>query len=148
LAHWFTPPPQNNIKQKTLYTRMKFSFSILTIYTLIFAFTAMPSMSAFACGKSGSCGNNETQENTTPQKSCCAEEQAQPCGDEKDCAGDCGGKGCQCASSFTHVPLLLHSIENPISPVAFLPKKAIWYYLNKIPNAVYLSIWLPPKINA
>ena len=114
----------------------------------MFAFTAMPSMSAFACGKSGSCGNNETQENTTHKKSCCAEENEQPCGNEKDCAGDCGGKGCQCASSFSHAQLFIQLFENLISPIATLPKKATWYYLNKIPNAVYLSIWLPPKINA
>jgi hypothetical protein len=128
---------------------MKLSISILTIYTLIFAFTAMSPVSVFACGKSSGCGKKETCENTTSKKSCCSaeKEQAQPCGDERDCAGDCGDKGCQCAASFSHAQLFIQLVENLLSPIAFLPKKATWYYLNKIPNAVYLSIWLPPKIN-
>jgi hypothetical protein len=143
------PPKKNKINKNTFKPSMKFSISILTIYTLIFAFTAMPSMSVFACGQSGGCGEKETCENTTHKKSCCAEEkeQTQPCSDEKDCSGDCGAKGCQCASSFSPVPLFIPLLENLLSPTAFLPKKATWYYLNKIPNAVYLSIWLPPKIN-
>ncbi|MFN4254585.1 MAG: hypothetical protein ACK4Q5_06230 [Saprospiraceae bacterium] len=31
-------------------------------------------------------------------------------------------------------------------PLTETRTKADWYFLNKIPAAVYLSVWLPPKI--
>jgi len=120
------------------------AFSIL----LVCAFSAAPTAAAFACGTGADCCKKEAK---TERKACCqqTEGHAAPCQKHKDCGGNCGDNGCPCPSHSTTCgfqPPALMSFEPSRLSVPDALTKADWYFLNKIPAAVYLSVWLPPKI--
>jgi hypothetical protein len=142
------PPPKTKAIKKPLEIGMKFLTSILLPVALMLAFVAAPINTAVACGGSESCckkgGEKEKGNN-----SCCESktDNSKPCNEEKDCGGDCGKKGCHCPSTFSTAQLAVPIPLKLAFPNFCPPKKAAWYYLNKIPKAVYLAIWLPPKIS-
>lgn len=111
---------------------------------LAFAFSAMPKSAAFACGKGADCCKKEDKKE---RKSCCDAHGDRP---EKDgCGGDCGKKDCPCPHAMPYASSALPAdhFQTPTRlPLAETRSKADWYFLNKIPAAVYLSLWLPPKI--
>ncbi|MBL7780781.1 MAG: hypothetical protein JNM22_06150 [Saprospiraceae bacterium] len=127
---------------------MKFLSSIFLPFALMLVFLAAPTSNAFACGGGESCGKREEQKGSQ-EKSCCSQETdySKPCNDKKDRGGDCGKKNCHCPTTFSHGQIAVAAPLKLALPIYCLPKKAAWYYLNKTPSAVYLSIWLPPKIS-
>ena len=125
---------------------MKILTSILLPFLLAFAFVAAPTGEAVACESGGGCCKKEAK---SEQKSCCSDngDQSSPCDDGDGCGGDCGHKGCHCpptcpVAQIANIPV--RPALNPPTPT--LSGKAAWYFINKIPCAVYLSIWLPPKL--
>jgi len=104
----------------------------------------MPTTTAFACGKDGDCCKKELKKEG---KTCCDAHSERP---EKD---DCGSSGsehhCPCPhpapSTLSALPADHFQISERL-PLAEARSKVDWYFLNKIPAAVYLSVWLPPKI--
>jgi hypothetical protein len=139
---------KNKIKQKDVIDGMKFLTSILLTVALMLAFVAAPTSTAFACGGSENCCKNGGEEEKG-NNSCCENEteNSNPCNEGNDCGGDCGKKGCHCPVTSSHAPGLLSHHSKLPHPFFDLSQKAVWYYLHKIPKAVYLAIWLPPKIN-
>lgn len=108
-------------------------------FLLVFAFAAMPTTTAFACGKDEDCCKKEVKKEG---KTCCDVYGERP---EKD---DCGKHRCPCPPAPS-APSALPTDHFQISerlPLGEVHSKADWYFLNKIPAAVYLSVWLPPKI--
>lgn len=121
---------------------------LLTSILLMLAFAVAPTSTALACGGSESCCKKEGQKEKG-ENSCSDNEteNSNPCNEKKDCGGDCGNKGCHCPTTFSTAQLIV-SLPIKFALSNFCPpKKAAWYYLNKIPKAVYLAIWLPPKIS-
>ncbi len=128
---------------------MKLIASIFFTFALLFAFVAASTTSAFACGASSkSCCKKEVKEETKKDndtKSCCDKKGK----NKKDCSDDCGKKGCHCPQqTWSNALMIAPIIEMKLSKHNFsYTSKTNWYYLEKIPNAVFLSLWLPPKIN-
>ncbi len=132
---------------------MKFLFSIFFSSVLVFVLVALPTSNASACG--GACCKKEQKEVKKEKKNCCSKKKKN-CNDNKEnqddkngCDGDCGKKGCHCPQQTSYNT----SMISPIIELKF-PKhnysyksQTNWYYLEKIPNSVYLSVWLPPKIS-
>ena len=113
------------------------------------AFAAVPSNKALACsGKKDGC-QKEVQKEKEKQSTCEKEAgHSSPCKHKGDCGGKCGDKGCDCPAAFPTAQTAFTSIDFTLRPpTRYLLSKADWYYLHKIPNAVYLSIWIPPKIS-
>jgi hypothetical protein len=127
---------------------MKLLTPILLTVALMLAFVAAPTNTAIACGGSGSCCNKEVQKEQT-KNACCmsGKEGSSSCNKEKNCGGDCGKKGCHCPTIFSVTPMAVPTATKLVLLNFSPPKKAAWYYSNTIPNAVYLAIWLPPKIS-
>lgn len=113
-------------------------------FLLVFAFAAMPTTTAFACGKGADCCKTAVKKEG---KTCCDTHGDHP--EKDDCGGGCGKKGCPCPHPAPSAPSALPPAHNPFyAPHLCIEQqsKADWYFLNKIPAAVYLSVWLPPKI--
>lgn len=112
-------------------------------FLLAFAFAAMPTAAAFACGEGVDCCKTAVKKE---RETCCDTHSDRP---EKDgYGGDCRKHGCPCPHPAPNAPAALPA-EHPFFAQGSLTarrSKADWYFLNKIPAAVYLSIWLPPKI--
>ena len=146
-TQYFKPFQQNN-KTNYFCVRFKQMLRVLTAislpFLLVFAFSAMPTAAAFACGKGADCCKKEDKKE---RKSCCDAHGDRP---EKDgCGGDCGKKDCPCPHAMPYASSALPADHSQIParlPLAETRSKADWYFLNKIPAAVYLSLWLPPKI--
>ena len=123
---------------------MRFLTAISLPFLLVFAFSAMPTTAAFACGTGANCCKKEVKKEAD---SCCKSHGENE--KKKDCDGDCGKKGCPCPHPASSAPSALPATNvqfSPSQPRIEQQSKANWYFLNKIPAAVYLSIWLPPKI--
>ena len=119
--------------------------SIFFTFTLIFAFVAVPTNSAYACGGgSKSCCKKEVKKDDDT-KECCGKKGK----NKKDCDGGCGKKGCHCPQQTSHNTTIIAPIIVITLPKHNFSYKSLsnWYYLEKIPNSVYLSLWLPPKIS-
>ena len=119
---------------------MRFSLSILPLFLLVFTFSAHPTNNVSACGGEDSCCKKEPREDDTD--TCCKTDQTK----QNPCKGD--KKGCPCPYSSSNTPSALPD-DFPFSqklPAIGCNSKAAWYFLNKIPPSVYLSVWLPPKI--
>lgn len=133
---------------------MKLLSSIFFSFALVIAFVALPSSNAFACG--GSCCKKEQQEvkkdKEIKEKSCCCKKKKdnkEEKNDKKGCGGDCGSDGCHCSSStfsFGAATLICQISLQSVATDFYLPKTN-WYFDEKMPNSVYLSVWLPPKIS-
>ena len=121
---------------------MRFITLLFSTTVVLLVFAALSPSTAIACGEN---------------KVCCTEKKTQDCentplknsNDKQTCGGTCNDNTCHCPQ------VLLNLITDlPTEQVQVLPwrlilekqSKADWYFLNKIPAAVYLSIWLPPKI--
>ena len=125
-------------------------FTLITLpFLLAVAFATLPVSTALACSGDSACCKKEVKQ---PQKerNCCATKQAKshPCKKQNDTDGHCGKKSCPCPQSS---PAPAAALPAEIQLGRLLPyskpqTKAGWYFLTKIPAAVYLSIWLPPKI--
>ncbi len=128
---------------------MKFFTSIFFTLSLMFAFVATPTNSAYACGgDSKSCCKKEVKNETTKgndTQNCCGKKGK----NKKGCDGDCGKKGCHCPQQTSHNTSIIAQIIEMKFPNHNFTYKSLtnWYYLEKIPNSVYLSLWLPPKIS-
>jgi hypothetical protein len=125
---------------------MKFFACIFLPFILTFVFGAMPNSNVYAC--ESNCCKKEVKTKETKQNCCSKDnENTQPCSEKKDCGGDCGQQGCHCPSAFFPVISTVFLVDLPVLPTFNAPlSKADWYFQNTIPSAVYLSIWLPPKI--
>lgn len=125
---------------------MKSLVSISLTFVLTLAFLAAPTTFALACGGHGSCCKAETKHE---KQGCCEKgtDASGPCKEKKGCGGDCGNKGCHCSVTSAHAPALLSEPSRLALLVFDISQKVAWYYLNPIPNPVYLAIWLPPKIS-
>lgn len=132
---------------------MKFLFSIFFSFLLVFVLVALPTSNASACG--GACCKKEQKEVKKEKKNCCSKKKKK-CNDTKEnqedkngCGGDCGSTGCHCPSPTFHFSAIsiirAFDLQAVISDF-YLPKTS-WYFDEKIPNSVYLSLWLPPKIS-
>lgn len=123
---------------------LRLPIAISLQFLLVLAFSAMPMAAALACGEGADCCKKEVKE---ASKSCCEAHNDRP---EKDnCGGDCGNHGCPCPAPApnAHSALPAEHFQIPARlPIAETRSKAGWYFLNNIPAAVYLSVWLPPKI--
>lgn len=154
---------------------MRFLTSIFSTFVLVIALVALPNGKAMACGEA-CCKKEQKQEvkkENTPiknkkaccstkkktlkedndkKKSCCSKNKNTQTKDEETedgCCGKCNGEGCQCSSSNFHFGTInitqLHDYQQ-IALDSFLYKTS-WYFNKKMPNAVYISVWLPPKIS-
>jgi hypothetical protein len=124
---------------------MKLMTSIYFTLALMFAFVAAPTNSAFACGGgSESCCKKEVKKDSDT-KSCCNKKGK----NKKGCDGNCGKKGCHCPQqTCSNASIIPQIIEINFPKHNFsLKSQTNWYYLEKIPNSVYLSLRLPPKIS-
>lgn len=124
---------------------MKLITSIFFTFALIFAFAAVPTNSAYACGgDSKSCCKKEVKKNDDT-KECCGKKGK----NKKGCDGDCGKKDCHCPQQISHNTSIIAPIIEMKLPNHNFSYKPLtnWYYLERIPNSVYLSLWLPPKIS-
>lgn len=122
---------------------MRLFASLSLPFLLALAFFALPTTAAFACGRGADCCTKEVKK---AAKNCCNAHGDHE--EKKGCGGDCGKKGCPCPSSALGTPTALPA-EHPALAQRLSTEtrsKADWYFLNKIPAAVYLSVWLPPKI--
>jgi hypothetical protein len=141
---WFFQNNKTSIFAFVSKQMLRVLTSISLPFLLVFAFSAMPTAAAFACGKGADCCKKEVKKEG---KTCCEAH-----GDHSkkdDCGGDCGKKGCPCPHPAPNAPSALPADHFQIParlPLAETRSKADWYFLNKIPAAVYLSLWLPPKI--
>lgn len=128
---------------------MKLTTSIFFTLALMFAFVAAPTNSAVACGGgSKSCCKKEVKkevEKDNDTKSCCKKKGK----NKKGCDGDCGKKGCHCPQqTCSYASIITPTIELKLPKHNYSYKsKTNWYFLETVPNSVYLSLWLPPKIN-
>jgi hypothetical protein len=125
---------------------MKFLTSLFLTIFLTFVFSATLTTETYACGVDCCKTEVKTQESN---QSCCSSssEDAQPCSEKNDCGGDCENNGCHCPQTITFAKIALISSDFCLIFPFFAPlSKADWYFQNTIPSAVYLSIWLPPKI--
>lgn len=113
-------------------------------FLLAFAFSALPTTAASACNKGAGCCNNEAVK--VPKT--CSEAYGDRSG-KNGCGGDCGNQDCPCPHPAPNALSALPTdhFQTPTQlPLVETRSKADWYYLNKIPAAVYLSVWLLPKI--
>lgn len=106
----------------------------------------------FACDKHNATASVHKPEKkvSCEKKSCCCKnsESKKSCDKHKSCDGKCGDKSCCCAPNFSFAAITTVVIDIKLkNPTIFLSSKASWYYDEKIPNSVYLAIWLPPKIS-
>lgn len=126
-------------------------FSAYIVYSLLLTclFSALSSTPALACGGSKGCCKKETAK--TVRKTCCNTSEQTGCDfckTHKGCKGNCSGKSCPCSHSTNSGFQAFLTQGVFVCPLPEDPSftKADWYFLNKIPAAVYLSIALPPKI--
>ncbi len=120
--------------------------SIIRICILVSVFFALPIPAAVACGGGSDCCKKEIKTDT---KNCCQTDAA--CSDspqqQDNCGGDCGKQGCPCpqvAFGLAGLPVEIQTCA--AFPAPGIASKSVWYFLNRIPKDVFLSIWLPPKI--
>lgn len=133
----------------------------LRLVTLLFMFSlfAISANRAWACGKERT--QSETKSASTGiQKSCCSESKdIAPCSDdakhqhsEAECPCDHDNGGCHCPGCG----LICHAGAGSVSETS-LPSEAslhndsvqkmAFYFADHLPEAVYLAIWLPPKVD-
>lgn len=127
---------------------VRFLTTISIPIMLVILFTGF-STTAVACAGSGGCCKKEVK---TSEKSCCKKANSldKTCKDHTACKGSCGDSGCpcpqsSCTSNFQALASAVFVFPNSWD-ASDIHTKADWYFLNKIPAAVYLSVWLPPKI--
>ena len=106
----------------------------------------------FACDKHNATAsvNKIEKKATCNKKSCCCQhlESKKSGNKHKNCSDKCGDKSCCCSPNFSFSAVQTVPIDIKLkNPTIFLSYKAGWYYDEKIPNSVYLAIWLPPKIS-
>ncbi|MFN5238408.1 MAG: hypothetical protein ACK5FV_14670 [Bacteroidota bacterium] len=135
------------------------SFRPVTLLLFLSLFAASAN-SAWACGDEHSRNAVQTQQ-AVSEKSCCAKEEAQTsCSDDSthqhsdsNCPCDHGNGGCHCPGCG----MVCHSgtasaLETPLTFAVSLfcdsVRKLAFYFAEHLPEAVYLPIWLPPKIGA
>lgn len=119
---------------------------IKTHILVLFAMTLVFSTSALACGSS--CDKSEVEnkskihhETHSEKKSCCSSENEQ----EQDCGGNCSDSSCHC-STTVYIPILLFDFDWTRTD-NFMQMDREWAYVRHLPQAVYRSIWQPPKIS-
>ena len=140
---------------------MKFRIGILFLFSL-FA-TASPN-------RVEACSNDDTGHATqfhdkSNQKSCCSDKKqgdVMPCAQNEDvcnrshpgqsCPPDddgCGGCHCPGCGTVSHSGATFALETQPLFPLSDLNaslQKQAFYFSDQLPEAVYLPIWLPPKI--
>lgn len=133
------------------------------LFILLSLFVALSANSARACGDSQAVKH----EQRASKKSCCkggGDKNASCCSEKtgactqdhhgKNCTGHKGGGGCHCPCGTTtgsHAGSLIADFSSAFSPlsdssVAVL--RQAFYFAQHMPEAVYLSIWQPPKLGA
>lgn len=114
---------------------------------LILGFLLIPRVDAVACGGNKECCKKEVKTTKYHKNGCGDSSKKQHEKDSKkhDCGGKCGDTACHC-------PVSVHfAVSNFINIT--LPKSIIitsitdWHFLDENRQSVYLSLWLPPKIN-
>lgn len=111
------------------------------IFFLFMLLLAVPTSAALACGNNAE--TEKTEETSSCQqakKGCCGNNQDE----SEDCGGACGNDACHCPVSI-NIPLFLNDLTSSIQ-VDFNRVNSMCTYVLHLPKAVYLSIWLPPKI--
>jgi hypothetical protein len=126
---------------------MKFFANLFLPIVLMLVFGLLPTTNVAACGND--CCKKETKKAAQKSSECCQKgaNKDAPCEKNNDCGGDCQGNSCQCAPIIIFI-----SPKNEVGWVDLKPTyfvistKANWYFLQKIPTDVFLSIFLPPKL--
>lgn len=136
--------PKNENQYNDVLQNMQILTSMIFSFALMLAFVSAPADTAIACSKGGNCTKMEVKKN------CCGEkddDHFKPCSKKDGCDGECGQKGCRCPQTCSVGQFLDTPIQFALNPfISHFSSKADWYFLNKIPAAVYLSVWLPPQI--
>lgn len=132
-------------------------FRCITLLLLLSLFAAS-AHSAWACGSESNDHRPKAKQESS-EKACCSEgkapvaEDSQPQHDGSDCPCDHEHGGCHCpgcgmvGSSGAAFTLAV----SPVPATASLPivvQKMAFYFAEHLPEAVYLPIWQPPKLDA
>jgi len=117
--------------------------NITHILFLFLIFLVIPTSTILACENSSdkaevvstSCSK---QDDHSEKKSCCDS------GDES-CDGFCNNNSCHCPVSV-NTPIFKNNYQSKLNN-NFKLLDNNWAYVQLIPKAVYISIWLPPNIS-
>lgn len=137
---------------------MQYRFGILFLLLILFVASANYS---WACGRNNNDLEGMFQEESS-EMSCCSKDESNipsandsehphsnpgcPCNHENSgchCPG-CGLTGCSSAAFAGDMPPSFALFP----PLSFSDQKMAFYFAGHLPEGVYLSIWLPPKIGA
>tara|TARA_R110001592_G_scaffold62406_4_gene191028 strand:- start:4727 stop:5080 length:354 start_codon:yes stop_codon:yes gene_type:complete len=111
------------------------------ILTLLLTLLVISTSAVLAYGNSSkkeiteknSCSKEDTH---SEKKSCCEK-------DDNDCSGACDNTFCHCPSAV-NIPVFTNDLQLSNTKNCMFSVND-WAYVQHIPNAVYLSIWQPPK---
>lgn len=122
---------------------MKNKTQILILFLVLLV---VPTDTVFACGSSSEKDKTEktscsTKDSHTEKKSCCDTKNKEDDG----CNGACNNSFCHCPSSV-NITFFFNDFQLSNTINLKLLNNG-WTYVQHIPNAVYLSIWQPPKIS-
>lgn len=117
-------------------------------FVCFIAVEAIPVSKAYACGNSKSCCKTMAKKGCKG-KCCCIKDLQKNRANkkQKDCGGNCNGKGCPCPQSSN---IQFGNISSQFElnlPTILLSAVEGWYYIQKIPMPGFLFIWLKPKIS-
>jgi len=131
-----------------------------SLFALLFFFAAIPASSVQACGNTETECTNELRKDTTP-KPCCSKNDTEKqsansntCGNNSDAECPCDHQhgNCHCPGCGIFHLNIIFNIDPAIAlkPDFFTAtsQKKAFYFSDHLPEAVYLPIWQPPKLNA
>ena len=130
------------------------------LFLLLSLFAAVPTDYAWACGNHGNRSTAGFQQDAH-RKSCCGRKDERfaiaehQCNCEKEhpgqpCSGNAGGH-CQCPNVGGGCASALVSglpISSNTLPTDVTAMRQAFYFAERQPEAVYLSVWQPPKLVA
>ena len=109
----------------------------------------VPVSKIYACGGNKSCCKMMGK-NGSKSKCCCFKDlqKQKSCNKNQKEGGNCNGKGCPCPQISSNIQLGTISKQLDLClPDYFVSYNIAWFYILEIPTAIYLSIWLKPKIS-
>jgi hypothetical protein len=128
---------------------MKFFAPIFLPLVLMLVFGLVPTTNVRACGNE--CCETTAKKDAKNLKNCCENDGGQntPCEKNHDCGGHCHGNSCHCGPIFSFIQPKNDGVRVDLRfSFSFISTKAGWYFKQKIPTDVFLSIFLPPKLAA
>ncbi len=109
----------------------------------ILGFFLMSKTDVVACEAGHCCCKKEVKKSNSTSKKCCNSESTHH--KKEESSKKCNDKSCQCLS-FSHLAIPNLEPEFRLKSV-FITSLTGWYYLDKAPQSIYLSLRLPPKIS-